>query len=97
VVLVSDGGGVKHAALRPVTGAEKLVRFIAGGLGKAQGTLTGEPTVINGTPALLVRLNGELDGIMAIRVEDARITGLYYVRNPEKLTRVATETPLTLR
>ena len=25
------------------------------------------------------------------------ITGLYYVRNPEKLTRVGSETPLTLR
>jgi hypothetical protein len=34
---------------------------------------------------------------LAIRVEDARITGLYYVRNPEKLTRVESETPLTLR
>lgn len=34
---------------------------------------------------------------MALRVEDARITGLCYVRNPEKLTRVESETPLTLR
>lgn len=34
---------------------------------------------------------------MAIHVEDARITGLYYVRNPEKLNRVKSETPLTLR
>ncbi len=42
-----------------------------------------------------MRLNGEIDAIMAIRVEDARITGLYYVRNPEKLTRVESETPLT--
>ena len=55
------------------------------------------PTVVNGNPALLVHLDGEVDGIMAIRVEDARITGLYYVRNPEKLTRVESETPLTLR
>jgi RNA polymerase sigma-70 factor (ECF subfamily) len=34
---------------------------------------------------------------MAIRVEDARITDLYYVRNPEKLSHVESETPLTLR
>ncbi len=33
---------------------------------------------------------------MAIRVANARITGLYYVRNPEKLTRVEAETPPTL-
>ena len=28
--------------------------------------------------------------------EDARITGLYYIRNPDKLTRIESETPLTL-
>ncbi|MFE2832771.1 RNA polymerase sigma-70 factor [Streptomyces mirabilis] len=97
VVLVSDGGGLKQAALRPISGAQKVVRFIVGGTGKAEGTLTSDPTVVNGNPALVLRLDGEVDGIMAIRVEDARITGLYYVRNPEKLTRVASETPLTLR
>ncbi|MGP4114721.1 RNA polymerase sigma-70 factor [Streptomyces sp. 4N509B] len=97
VVLVSDGGGVRHAALRPVSGARKVSRLFLGGLGRVEGTLTGEPTVVNGGPALLVRLDGELDGIMALRVEDARITGLYYVRNPEKLTHLAATTPLTLR
>ena len=97
VVLVSDGGGVKQAALRPVIGAEKVVRMFVGGLGKAGGTLTADPTVVNGNPALLLRLDGEIDGVMAIRVEDARITGLYYVRNPEKLSRVTSETLLTLR
>lgn len=97
VVLVSDGGGVKQAALRPIVGAEKVVRFIAGGSRKTEGTLTGDPTVVNGNPALVLRLNGEIDGVMAIRVEGTRVTGLYYVRNPEKLSRVASETSLTLR
>ncbi len=95
VVLVGDGGGVKQAALRPIIGAEKVVRMLFGGLGKVEGTLTSEPTVVNGHPALLVRLDGEIDGVMAIRIEDARITGLYYVRNPEKLTRIGSETELT--
>ena len=97
VVLVSDGGGVKHAALRPVVGADKVVRLIAGGFGRTEGRLTGDLTVINGGPALLVRLDGKVDGIMATRVEAGRITGFYYVRNPEKLTRIASATPLTLR
>ncbi|MFJ6567426.1 RNA polymerase sigma-70 factor [Streptomyces sp. NPDC091292] len=97
VVLVSDGGGVKQAALRPVIGADKVVRFYLGGTSKVDSTITCDPTVVNGSPALVVRLDGELDGILAIRVEEARITGLYYVRNPEKLSRVASETPLTLR
>jgi RNA polymerase sigma-70 factor (TIGR02957 family) len=97
VVYVSDGGGVKQAALRPIIGAEKVVRYFVGGYGKAEGTVTSDHTMVNGNPALVVRLDGHIDGVMAIRVEDARITGLYYVRNPEKLTRVESETPLTLR
>jgi hypothetical protein len=96
VVLVSDGGGVKKAAARPVVGADRVARFIFGGIGKAGVTLTAEHTVVNGNPALLLRVDGEVDGVITFRVEDA-ITGLYYVRNPEKLTRLAAETPLTLR
>jgi RNA polymerase sigma-70 factor (ECF subfamily) len=97
VVLIADGGGVKQAALRPVIGAEKVVRMMLGGLSKLTGTFTAAPTMVNGNPALILRLDGELDGVIAIRVEDARITGLYYVRNPAKLSRVEAETPLTLR
>ncbi|MFI6229594.1 RNA polymerase sigma-70 factor [Micromonospora echinospora] len=97
VVLVGDGGGVKHAPLRPVVGADKVARLIVAGLDRVEGTLTAAPTVANGDPALVVRLDGEVDGVMAVRVEEARITGLYYVRNPEKLTHVETETPLTRR
>ncbi|MBQ0865758.1 RNA polymerase sigma-70 factor [Streptomyces sp. A73] len=96
VVLMSDGGGIKHAALRPVTGAERVARMFAGGIGKVGGTITTDPTVINGNPALLVRLDGEIDGVMAISVENARVTGLYYVRNPEKLSHVTSAIPLTL-
>ncbi|MEU0056609.1 RNA polymerase sigma-70 factor [Streptomyces sp. NPDC006334] len=100
VVLLSDGGGVKRAALRPVVGAENIVRFYLGGAASAarfQATITWEPTVVNCSPALAVHREGELDGVMAARLEDGRITGLYFVRNPEKLTRVTSETPLTLR
>ncbi|MFE7835949.1 RNA polymerase sigma-70 factor [Streptomyces sp. NPDC057474] len=97
VVLLSDGGGVKRAALRPIIGAEKIVRFYLGSSAKVEATITWEPTVVNGSPALAVHRDGELDGVMAVRVEGARITGLYFVRNPEKLSHVTSETPLTLR
>lgn len=97
VVLVADGGGIKQAALRPIIGAEKVARFMVGGLGKNDLPLTVAPTVVNGSPALLVRLDGDIDGVLAIRLEDGLITGLYYVRNPQKLSRVESETSLTLR
>ncbi|MGW7286558.1 RNA polymerase sigma-70 factor [Streptomyces sp. NPDC054847] len=97
IVLMSDGGGIKQAAPRPIIGADKVARFMIGGLGKNKLPLAVSPTMVNGSPALLVHVDGEIDGVMAISLEDARITGLYYVRNPEKLNRVEAETPLTLR
>ncbi|MEU6034506.1 RNA polymerase sigma-70 factor [Actinomadura sp. NPDC047616] len=97
VVLMTDGGGVKQAARRPIVGADKVGRYIIGGTGKAEGTLTLDHTVVNGNPALVLHLDGELEGVITTRVENGRITGLYYVRNPEKLTHVESETPLTLR
>ncbi|MEV7992116.1 RNA polymerase sigma-70 factor [Streptomyces sp. NPDC086077] len=97
VVFVSDGGGLKLAALRPVVGAENVLRYMAGSVDKAGGTLSGEHTTVNGNPGLVLRLDGVIDGVLAFCVDDARVTGLYYVRNPEKLTRVESETPLTSR
>ncbi|WP_283843729.1 DoxX family protein [Kitasatospora humi] len=63
----------------------------------ALGLLSTSLTTINGSPALALHLDGELDGVLAIRIDGDLISGLYYVRNPEKLTRVTTETALTLR
>lgn len=95
VVMVADGGGIKQAALRPVIGAEKVVRMVVGSLGRASIALTAEPAAINGNPALLLCVDGELDGVLAMRVEGSHVTGLYYVRNPEKLSWLTSETPLT--
>ena len=97
VVLVSDGGGVKQAALRPIRGADKVARFILGGIQKSGAIVTAEATVVNGSPALALSVGGELDGVLAARVRDGRITGLYFVRNPQKLTRLTEETTLALR
>jgi RNA polymerase sigma-70 factor (TIGR02957 family) len=97
VVAISDGGGIKQATPRPVVGADKVARFIVGGLTKNDVPLTVEPTVVNAGPALALHVEGELDGVIVMHVEDTRITGLYYVRNPQKLTHIESATPLTLR
>ncbi|MFJ4121376.1 RNA polymerase sigma-70 factor [[Kitasatospora] papulosa] len=97
VVYLGDGGGVKHAALRPIVGAGKVARLLAGGMGRNMTRLTFGPTTVNGGPALALRLDGELDSVLAVHVEGVRITGLYAVRNPEKLSRIESATPLTLR
>jgi RNA polymerase sigma-70 factor (ECF subfamily) len=95
IVLLSDGGGIKQAAQHPVVGASKVARFMLGGTGRTTAPITVGLTVANGSPALVVRLDGELDGVMTARIENGRITGLYYVRNPEKLAHVSAGIPLT--
>lgn len=95
VVAVSDGGGIKQAVLRPVLGADKVGRLIAAGLDRVGADLSLEPIHANGWPAFLVRLNGELDSIVALQVEDGLINGIYTVRNPEKLSYVERETTLS--
>lgn len=97
VVLVADGGGVRQAALRPVVGAERVARLLLSGLGKTPGVFSAAPGTVNGNPALILRLDGAIDGVLAARVEAGRIAGLYYIRNPAKLSRVEVETPLTTR
>ncbi|MER5334159.1 sigma factor-like helix-turn-helix DNA-binding protein [Micromonospora sp. NPDC002717] len=95
VVALSDGGGVKHALLRPIVGADNVARLLALGWWKRDAERSVELVQINGGPGLLVRVNGEIDGVVAVRVENAYVTGAYHVRNPEKLSRMERETAVT--
>ncbi|WP_280302323.1 RNA polymerase sigma-70 factor [Nocardia abscessus] len=96
VVLLTDGGGIKTAAQVPITGIERVLRNLLVGFGKISATLSTEPTVVNGGPALIVRWDNKI-GIMTFRIDNTRITGLYFVRNPEKLTHIDVQTALSLR
>ena len=96
VVLLGDGGGVKQAVLRPIVGADRVGRLLSVGLPtEFRARRAVEPVHINGCPALLIRLNGEIDNVVAVRIDDGLITGLYVVRNPEKLSRVERETAVS--
>jgi RNA polymerase sigma-70 factor (ECF subfamily) len=90
VVLLTDGGGVVRAALAPITGAANVAPL----LGRIDPTVSLELEHVNGYPALIARRGDEIDTVIAMRFDDDRITGLYAVRNPEKLSKLARETPL---
>jgi RNA polymerase sigma-70 factor (TIGR02957 family) len=85
VVLLSDGGGVKQAALRPILGRDKVLRWLVGVMGKNQGAITMDTAVVNGQKGLRIFSDGELDVVAAVRIDDGLITELYFVRNPAKL------------
>ena len=90
VVLLGDGGGVVPAALAPVVGADRVAHV----LGRIATTASLWPAQVNGYPALIVRRDGELDTVLAVRLDDGLISGLYAVRNPAKLSRMGRATDL---
>ncbi|MFF4960738.1 RNA polymerase sigma-70 factor [Streptomyces sp. NPDC001222] len=93
VVFLGDGGGIKQAVQQPVVGADKVARLLAAGLNRTT-TAALRPAQVNGYPALVLRLDGEVDTVVAVRIDDGLITGLYAVRNPEKLSHMRQETAL---
>ncbi|MFD4429137.1 RNA polymerase sigma-70 factor [Nocardia sp. NPDC058497] len=95
VVQISDGGGRVSAARRPIVGAEPVARFL---IGLAQNSMAGvavEFGSVNAMPAVLARTgDGELDTVLVVELTEDSITGLYAIRNPDKLQSV--DVPRTL-
>ncbi|KOV92877.1 RNA polymerase sigma-70 factor [Streptomyces sp. NRRL B-3648] len=93
VVLLTDGGGMVQAATAPVVGADKVARV----LGRIDAAVSLQVTQVNGCPALILRLGGKVDTVLAVRLDGGLITGLYAVRNPGKLSRIDRETTVSRR
>ena len=92
VVSVADGGGkVRGAARRPIVGAERLARYLIGGMAKVGGVLEATAVWVNGQPGIRMELDGQLVGAVSLTVEDGRITRIFSIANPEKLGRVDEE------
>ena len=92
VVLLSDGGGVKKAALRPIVGRDKVLRFLHGVVPDEVGV---DVVQVNGAPAMRITVDGVVDVVATLRIEGGVVTGLYLVRNPEKLVRFDDAVALT--
>lgn len=87
VVLTSDGGGVVSAALRPIVGRDKVVRFLVGVMG-GRDDLQVELVDVNGAAGLLFSSGGSPETVATFDVEEGVATRLYVLRNPHKLQRL---------
>jgi RNA polymerase sigma-70 factor (TIGR02957 family) len=94
VVFLGDGGGIKQAVPRPIVGAGRVARLLALAVPRIAAEGSVEPTQTNGYPALIVRFDGEMDTVVAVRIDDGLISGFYAVRNPEKLSHMERQTAL---
>lgn len=81
----SDGGGMVVSARKPIHGADNVARFLLGIVRQAPETLRVERATVNGQPAFLSHIDGDLYGVMVLNVVDDAITETYMILNPEKL------------
>ncbi|MFF9208056.1 MULTISPECIES: RNA polymerase sigma-70 factor [unclassified Streptomyces] len=85
VVWWSDGGGKVSAALRPILGREKVLRFLVGATQKYAAGLSFTQEEINGAGAVLLWADGTLIGVTAFEYRDGLVASARMVMNPDKL------------
>jgi RNA polymerase sigma-70 factor (ECF subfamily) len=88
----ADSGGIVSAARRPVIGAERVARAIAGLMRRAAAvaTLRVDMVTCNSAPAVLLYLGEQLEGVITLEIAGGKITNFYVMRNPQKLAALAT-------
>lgn len=82
-----DGGDKATAIRRVVVGADRIARFYANLLRKYPGMEMHSAT-INGEPGLVCLAEGKVDTVVSFAFEGDRISAIYAVRNPDKLSYV---------
>jgi RNA polymerase sigma-70 factor (ECF subfamily) len=93
VVLRSDGGGViGGVARRPVVGADKVARLMLSVAAKR--VAFPWACEVNGATGLVFEDESGVVGVMGFSVGDGRITEIYFVVNPAKLSRVVAPSTL---
>ena len=86
VVMQADGGGKVAAVRKPLHGALRVARFLAGLGRKAPPDVIVEVAMLNGTPGMLVRhADGTPESAFVLDVADGQVVGVNVVRNPDKL------------
>jgi RNA polymerase sigma-70 factor (ECF subfamily) len=91
---IGDGGGVYHAAPRPVVGAEKVLKVYSKLASLSSSAVTVEIRTINDAPALVVddpapkRPNAPRVVVFVELDENGLVCALYSVIAPEKLSRI---------
>jgi RNA polymerase sigma-70 factor (ECF subfamily) len=87
---ISDSGGKApafvRAGLRPVQGADKVARGMLGGLKTLPQTLDIDIEELNGQPAIVGYLNGQTVGAGLLDIDGDRISAIYLIVNPDKLS-----------
>jgi len=89
VIFVSDGGGKAIAAIHPIQMRVPVAHFLLGGFTNVvRRNLRFEAAPLNGEMGLILRAGDEAIGALFVQLQDGKFARIFFVRNPDKLTRV---------
>jgi RNA polymerase sigma-70 factor (ECF subfamily) len=91
--LRADGGGKVTTAVRPLKGAEKIVRRMIGFSAKYPRPVAGYRLDVSGQPIFVSELDGRPLGIITFGIAGGRIHDIRMVVNPDKLQRLTAAWP----
>ena len=85
--MYTDGGSEISAAVVLVEGPEKIISFIRNIVKNALDIFQAKPVLVNGSAGILLinRATGQTDTICTLETDGEKITGLFMVRNPDKI------------
>jgi RNA polymerase sigma-70 factor (ECF subfamily) len=92
VVLVSDGGGEVYAAMRPVSGPDRVARFLTNLLSRADDDTVFVATEINGWPGYVAYVGG-VWAVGSIETAGSQITAIRAWVSPDKIARIVGSLP----
>ena len=85
VVFVADSGGKAPAGRKPVRGRENVARGMVGFLHLMPPGLQARIAMVNGQPAILGYVDGQLYGVMFLEIVGELVGRVYMMLNPGKL------------
>ncbi len=91
VVIVSDGGGLAQAPLRPVHGRDRVSRLLAGFAHHPPAGAEFTLEAFNAAVGIVARVDGVAVSAMAVRVGGGLVQSLQLVANPQKLAQLQRE------
>lgn len=84
----ADGGGKVSSTIEVVRGADRIVRMLLGWERKGAGRSVHRVGWVNGEPAIITSVDGQVFATTSVETDADRILAFYRVLNPEKLRRV---------
>lgn len=86
VAFYSDGGGKMAAALKPLFGFNKVVKFLLGVMELQKNVVfTAKEVQINGGLGIVLWGDGDINSMMWLELDDDKISTIFSLRNPDKI------------